>query len=87
MAKAKYPRVEIPNIEKLGISSKKGSVKISFEVLYPGPEILKLIYMQGMAAPMNVIIESPQSQFDLVMTQVDVGTGEVKQREAPDVKD
>jgi len=88
MSKAKYPRVEIPNIEKLSISSKKGSVRVSFEVPYPGPEILKLIFMQGKAAPMTAIIESPQAEFDIVLTQVEVATGEIKQpREVTDVED
>ncbi len=72
-----YPRVEIPNIDKLALSFKKGSVKISFEVPMPGPEILKLIYLSGTAQPLNAVIESPQSEMDLKITPVNLKTGEV----------
>ena len=75
---AKFPRVEIPNIDKLGISIKKGAVKISFEVIAPGPDLLKLIYLSGTARPLNVVIESPQAEFDLKITEVNIETGEVK---------
>ena len=72
-----YPRVEIPNIDKLGMSFKNGAVKISFEVPMPGPEILKLIYLSGTAQPLNVIFESPQAEMDLTITPINLKTGEV----------
>ncbi|OGN92331.1 MAG: hypothetical protein A2Z75_04450 [Chloroflexi bacterium RBG_13_50_10] len=74
---ARYPRVEIQQIEKLGISFKQGVARISFEVALPGPELLKLIYMQATAVPMSAVIESPQAELDLVLTTVNVKTGEV----------
>jgi len=74
---ANYPRIEIQNIDKLGLSFKKGTAKISFEVTSPGPDLLKLIYLQATAQPLNVIIESPQSELDLKITQINVKTGEV----------
>jgi len=74
---AKYPRVEIQQIDKLGISFKSGVARISFEVALPGPELLKLIYMQATAVPMSAVIESPQAELDLVLTTVNVKTGEV----------
>ena len=74
---AKCPRVEIQQIEKLGISFKSGVARISFEVPLPGPELLKLIYMQATAVPMSAVIESPQAELDLVLSTVNVKTGEV----------
>ena len=76
---ANYPRVEIPNIDKLGISIKKGAVRISFEVVAAGPDLLKLIYLQSTARPLNMILESPQAEFDLKIMEVNVKNGEVKQ--------
>uniref|UniRef100_A0A6M3M1E7 Uncharacterized protein n=1 Tax=viral metagenome TaxID=1070528 RepID=A0A6M3M1E7_9ZZZZ len=73
----KYPRVEIQNINKLSVAFKTGTAKISFEVIHAGPDLLKLIYMQATACPMNVIIESPQAEMDLVISQVNVKTGVV----------
>ena len=72
-----YPRVEIPNIDKLSLSFKKGVARISFEVTAPGHEILKLIYLQATAQPLNAIIESPQAEMDLKITPVNLKTGEV----------
>lgn len=74
---AQYPRIEINKIDKLGISFKSGVAKISFEVPLPGTELLKLIYMQATGQPMSAVIESPQAEFDLVLTTVNVKTGEV----------
>lgn len=74
-----YPRVEIQNIDKLSVSFKKGAVKISFEATNPGPEILRLIYLQATAQPLNAIIESPQAEMDLKITPVNLKTGEVKE--------
>ena len=73
----KFPRVELQNIEKLSISFKKGEAKISFVVPQPGPEILKLVYLQGTANLINAVIESPQAEFDLKITPVRISTGEV----------
>ena len=73
---ANYPRVEMKDIDKLSISSKKGMVKISFEVL-PSHDILKLIYLQGTAQGLNAVIESPQAEFDLQITPINLKTGEV----------
>ena len=75
---ADYPKVEMQNIDKLSISFKKGVAKVSFEVPTPGPEILKLVYLQGTANLINAIIESPQAEFDLVITPVNIKTGEVQ---------
>jgi len=74
------PRVEIPNIDKLGISIKKGAVRVSFEVVAAGPDLLKLIYLQANARPLNVIIESPQAEFDLRVEEVNTKTGEIKEK-------
>lgn len=74
---AKYPRIEINKIDKLGVSFKAGVAKISFEVPLPGPELLKLIYMQATGQPMSAVIESPQAELDLVLTTVNIKTGEV----------
>ena len=74
---ANCPRVEMQNIEKLSISFKKGAAKVSFEVPTPGPEMLKLVYLQGTANLLNAVIESPQAEFDLKITPVNVKTGEV----------
>lgn len=89
MSDAKYPRVEIPRVEKLGISFKQGVAKISFEVPLPGPELLKLIFMQATACPLTAVIESPQAEMDLVLTTVSIKTGEVvkSSSEVSDVKD
>ena len=73
-----FPRVEIQNIGGLGISFKKGIAKISFEVLTPGPELFRLLYLQAMAQPLNVIVESPQLEMDLKLVEVKRSTGEVK---------
>lgn len=72
-----YPRVELPNVDKLGISIKKGAARISFEVAAPGPDLLKLIWLQATARPLNVIIESPQAEMDLKIVEVNIKTGEV----------
>jgi len=74
---AKCPRVEIQNIDKLGLSIKKGSMKVSFEVTSLSQDILRLIYLQASARPLNIIIESPQTELDLRITQVNILTGEV----------
>ena len=75
----KYPKVVITNIDNLGISAKKGGVKISFEIKTPGPEILKLMWMSATAQSMNVTIESPQAEMDMKMTVFDIKTGQVKE--------
>lgn len=89
MENSRYPRVEIPRLEKLGISFKQGVAKISFEVPLPGPELLKLIYMQATAQSLTAVIESPQAEMDLVLSTVNVKTGEVGKAssEVSDVKD
>jgi len=89
MENTRYPRVEIPRVEKLGISFKQGVAKISFEVPLPGPELLKLIYMQATARPLTAVIESPQADMDLLLQTVNVKTGEVVKAssEVGDVKD
>lgn len=90
MSDSQYPRVEIPRIEKLGISFKQGVAKISFEVPLPGTELLKLIYMQATAQPLTAVIESPQAQMDLVITPVNIKTGEMitsSSKASSDVKD
>ena len=74
---ADYPKVEMQNIDKLSISFKKGVAKVSFEVPTPGTEILKLVYLQGTANVLNAVIESPQAEFDLKITPVNIKTGEV----------
>lgn len=74
-----YPRMEIPNIEGLSISFKKGKAKVSFEVPAPGPEMLKLVYLGAAARPLKVIFESPQAEFDLKVQTVKVETGEVQE--------
>ena len=89
MSNSQCPRVEIPRVEKLGISFKQGVAKISFEVPLPGPELLKLIYMQSTGQPLSAIIESPQAEMDLLITPVNIKTGEVVKAstEVSDVKD
>jgi hypothetical protein len=89
MENSRYPRVEIPRVEKLGISFKQGVAKISFEVPLPGPELLKLIYMQATARLLTAVIESPQAEMDLILTTVNIKTGEVVKAtsEVSDVKD
>ena len=86
MENSRYPRVEIPRVEKLGISFKQGVAKITFEVPLPGPELLKLIYMQATACPLTAVIESPQAEMDLMLTIVNVKTGEVA-KESSEVSD
>ena len=88
MSDSKYPRVEIPRVEKLGITFKQGVARISFDVPLPGPELLKLIYMQATARPLTAVIESPQAEMDLVLTTVNLKTGEVVKAssEVSDVK-
>jgi len=63
--------------------------EITFEVPLPGPELLKLIYMQATARPLTAVIESPQAEMDLILTTVNVKTGEVVKAssEVNDVKD
>lgn len=73
----KYPRVEMQNIDKVSVSFKKGVVKVSFELLTAGPEILRLMYLTLTAKPLNAVFESPQAEMDLKITQVKVETGEV----------
>lgn len=90
MLNSKYPRIEISKIDKLGISFKQGVAKISFEAPMPGPELLKLIYMQAKRQPMIVIFESPQAQMDLIITPVVIKSGEavgVLSEVSGDVKD
>lgn len=79
MPETSFPRIAIENIDKLSLSLKKGVVKISFEVMSPNPDILKLIYLQSMAQPLNIIIESPQSVMDLRIQEINTETGEVKE--------
>lgn len=55
----------------------QGVAKISFEVPFPGPELLKLIYMQSTGQFLTAVIESPQAEMDLVLTTVNIKTGEV----------
>lgn len=71
-----YPRIEIPYINKLSLSFKEGVAKISFEAKID-PEILKLVYLQATAQPLNIVIESPQAEMDLKITVVNLKTGEV----------
>jgi len=89
MSNNKFPRVEIPRVEKLGISFKQGVAKISFEVPLPGPELLKLIYMQATACPLTAVIESPQAEMDLILKTVNIKTGVVVEAssEVSNVKD
>ncbi len=72
-----FPKVEIQNVENLGVTFKKGEVKISFVCKTPTPDILKLVHFQGVGNPLNVVIESPQAEFDLLIQKVNVKTGEV----------
>jgi len=68
--------VQMPNIEKLSISIKKGLARISFEAA-ASPELLKLIHLQGGGSPIDVVFSSPQAEFDLIITVVD-RNGEIK---------
>ena len=76
---AQYPQVELPNIEKLKLSVEKGIARISFQVTTPGPGILKLMYLQANAQPLNVVFESPQAEMDLQLIPVSLKTGEIKE--------
>ncbi len=75
----KYPVVVIDNVENLKLSSSKTGIKVSFEVPNTvfGPETLKLIWMSSIGQPLNVVIESPAAEKNLMMTVVDIKTGKV----------
>lgn len=74
-----YPRIEMEVIDNMSISFKKGVAKVSFEVPRPGPEILRLIYLQATAQPLKAVIESPQAELDLKITPVNLKTGEIEE--------
>ncbi len=78
MTDKQCPRVEMANIEKLSVAFKKESVKISFEVTFPGPDLLRLIHFSRSGHPLNMIVESPQAEFDLKITEVNVETGQIR---------
>jgi len=73
----KTPKVSFVNVEELDIRIKAGTTKISFEVQASPSEVARIMYLTGQKPPINVTIESPQAQFDLTVTPVDVATGEI----------
>lgn len=87
----KIPQVSLENIRGLAISSKKvvseGGVthvtKVSFEVEASPQSVARLLYFARQNPPMNVIVESPQAEFDLHMTPVNIATGELATSEIP----
>jgi hypothetical protein len=76
----RIPRVEFENIDKLGVSFTKSGVKVSFEIPSPSPEVLKLVHYKLSGLALNVVISSPQAEFDLRIEEVSVKTGELKQK-------
>ena len=72
------PRGEMGNVDKLSVSFKKESVKVSFEVTAPGPDIRRLIHFSRSGHPLNVTVESPQAEFDLEIKEVNVETGLIR---------
>lgn len=73
-----YPKVEINAIKNLGVATKKGGVKISFETESLTPDLLKLMYLSAEGQPMNAKFESPQATLDLKLETINVKTGVIE---------
>jgi len=85
------PQVSFENIRGLAISTKKvvseGQVihvtKVTFEAEASPQSVARLMCFARQKPPMNVIVESPQAEFDLHMTPVNIATGEIATSELP----
>lgn len=86
-----FPQVVFENAENLTSSSKKvvdksgikHVTKISFEVEASPQAVARLLYFARQKPPLNIIVQSPQAEFDLHMTPVNVATGEIASGELP----
>lgn len=74
----RFPELMIPKVDKVKIAIAKNAVRISFEALLMNVDLSRLAYLQASGAPLDVLIRSPQAEFDLELTEVSVKTGEIK---------
>jgi hypothetical protein len=61
----------------------KHVAKVSFEVEARPQDLARALYFNRQNVPINVVLESPQAQFDLTMTPVNVATGEIAPDQMP----
>jgi len=82
---AKIPRISFEDVDNLGIATKKVIrregvlyiTRVSFDVETLPLQIARLLYFTRQKPPINVVFETPQAEFDLTMTPVNISTGEI----------
>ena len=71
-------RIEIKRAEEITIKPKNNKVVISMLTYLTPGDIGRLFHLAGQGVPVSAVIESPQAEFDLVFTEVNTFTGEVR---------
>ena len=88
----KQVRIEVEDIGKLAIASKKVVTetgvkyvtRISFEGDFKIGQVARLNYLNKQGKPINVTFESLQAEFDLNISPFKVETGELAPSELPE---
>lgn len=73
-------RIEIKHIAELNIKIKQGegtNVVLAIETFLPPGDIARIYNLSKQGVPVSAVIESPQSQFDLRVEEIDLNTGQI----------
>lgn len=76
-------RIEIKHIAGMNLKFKEGegtNVVLSMETYLSPGDIARLYNLSKQGVPVRAIIESPQAEFDLVFSEVNTFSGEIKQK-------
>jgi hypothetical protein len=70
-------RIEIKRVEAVNIKPKNDKIVLSMEAFISPGDMARLRYLTGQGVPISAVIESPQAPFDLVVSEVNLKTGEI----------
>jgi hypothetical protein len=71
-------RIELKRIENVNLKFKEGNVVVTLETFMPPGDVAWLYNISKQGVPMQAVIESPQAEFDLQISEVNTFTGELK---------
>jgi hypothetical protein len=69
-------RIEIKRVEAINLKPKEDKIMITMEAWMSPGDMARLRHLSGQGVPVSAVFESPQAEFDLVVYEVDLKTGE-----------
>lgn len=71
-------KIELKRIEGLNLKLKDGNVVVIMETYMPPGDVARLYNVSKQGVPLQAVIESPQAEFDLQVSEVNTFTGELR---------